>query len=66
MIFLEELARLKNRFMDRLEIHHFLAEEAEEIDLFNGMLDRAKCDEVLERWSIRPTSPPSSSAVPAR
>jgi ring-1,2-phenylacetyl-CoA epoxidase subunit PaaE len=49
VIFLDELARLKNRFMDRLEVHHFLAEEAEDIDLFNGMLDRGKCDEVLER-----------------
>lgn len=48
VIFLEELARLKNRFMDRLEVHHFLAEEAEDIDLFNGMLDRAKCDEILD------------------
>jgi ring-1,2-phenylacetyl-CoA epoxidase subunit PaaE len=48
VIFLEELARLKNRFMDRLEVHHFLAEEAEDIDLFNGMLDRGKCDEVLD------------------
>ncbi len=48
VIFLDELARLKNRFMDRLEIHHFLAEEAEDIDLFNGMLDRSKCGEVLE------------------
>jgi ring-1,2-phenylacetyl-CoA epoxidase subunit PaaE len=48
VIFLDELARLKNRFMDRLEVHHFLAEEAEDIDLFNGMLDRGKCDEVLE------------------
>jgi ring-1,2-phenylacetyl-CoA epoxidase subunit PaaE len=48
VIFLEELARLKNRFMDRLQVHHFLAEEAEDIDLFNGMLDRAKCDEILE------------------
>jgi ring-1,2-phenylacetyl-CoA epoxidase subunit PaaE len=47
VIFLEELARLKNRFMDQLEIHHFLAEEAGDIDLFNGMLDRPKCDEVL-------------------
>ena len=47
VIFLEELARLKNRFMGRLEIHHFLAEESEDIELFNGMLDRAKCDEVL-------------------
>ena len=49
VIFLEELARLKNRFMDRLEVHHFLAEEMEDIELFNGMLDRAKCDEVLTR-----------------
>ncbi|HYJ30622.1 MAG TPA: ferredoxin--NADP reductase [Allosphingosinicella sp.] len=47
VIFLEELARLKNRFMGRLEIHHFLAEEMEDIALFNGMLDRAKCEEVL-------------------
>jgi ring-1,2-phenylacetyl-CoA epoxidase subunit PaaE len=48
VIFLEELARLKNRFMGRLQVHHFLAEEAEDIDLFNGMLDRSKCDQILE------------------
>jgi ring-1,2-phenylacetyl-CoA epoxidase subunit PaaE len=48
VIFLEELARLKNRHMDRLEIHHFLAEESEDIDLFNGMLDEGKCGEVLD------------------
>jgi ring-1,2-phenylacetyl-CoA epoxidase subunit PaaE len=47
IIFLEALAKLKNRFMDRLEVHHFLAEEAEEFELFNGMLDRSKCDEIL-------------------
>ena len=48
VIFLEALAQLKNRFMDRLQVHHFLAEEAEEFELFNGMLDRDKCDEILE------------------
>ncbi|HEV2745921.1 MAG TPA: ferredoxin--NADP reductase [Allosphingosinicella sp.] len=47
VIFLEELAKLKNRFMGRLQVYHFLAEEAEDIDLFNGMLDRAKCDAIL-------------------
>jgi ring-1,2-phenylacetyl-CoA epoxidase subunit PaaE len=47
VIFLEELARLKNRFMDRFQVHHFLAEEAEDIDLFNGLLDRTKCDLIL-------------------
>jgi ring-1,2-phenylacetyl-CoA epoxidase subunit PaaE len=48
VIFLEALARLKNSYMGRLEIHHFLAEESEDIELFNGMLDEAKCREVLE------------------
>jgi len=47
VIFLEELCALKDRFLDRLEIYHFLEDEEEEIDLFNGRLDRAKCDAVL-------------------
>ncbi|HEX8442704.1 MAG TPA: ferredoxin--NADP reductase [Allosphingosinicella sp.] len=49
VIFLEELARLKNRYMNRLQVHHFFAEEAEDIELFNGMLDRTKCDDILTR-----------------
>jgi ring-1,2-phenylacetyl-CoA epoxidase subunit PaaE len=48
VIFLEDLAALKNRFMDRLQVHHFLAEESEDIDLFNGILDRTKCDQILD------------------
>lgn len=48
VIFLEELARLKNRYMGRLQVHHFLSQEAEDVDLFNGRLDKAKCDEILE------------------
>jgi ring-1,2-phenylacetyl-CoA epoxidase subunit PaaE len=47
VIFLEELARLKNRHMGRLQVHHFLSDELEDVELFNGMLDRAKCDEIL-------------------
>ena len=47
VIFLEALAKLKNCFMDRLQVHHFLAEEAEDIELFNGMLDRSKCEDIL-------------------
>jgi ring-1,2-phenylacetyl-CoA epoxidase subunit PaaE len=48
IIFLEALSQLKNSFMERLQVHHFLAEEAEEFELFNGMLDRSKCDEILK------------------
>jgi ring-1,2-phenylacetyl-CoA epoxidase subunit PaaE len=47
IMFLEELAGLKNRYLDRLEIYHFLENEAEEIELFNGRLDREKCDAVF-------------------
>jgi ring-1,2-phenylacetyl-CoA epoxidase subunit PaaE len=47
IMFLEELAGLKNRYLDRLEVYHFLENEAEEIELFNGRLDREKCEEVL-------------------
>ena len=46
-MFLEELAGLKNRYLDRFEVYHFLENEAEEIELFNGRLDRAKCEEVF-------------------
>ncbi|MDQ3471996.1 MAG: phenylacetate-CoA oxygenase/reductase subunit PaaK [Pseudomonadota bacterium] len=48
IIFLEELAELKDRHMERLELHHFLAEEEGDVELFNGMLDRARCDEAVE------------------
>jgi ring-1,2-phenylacetyl-CoA epoxidase subunit PaaE len=48
IIFLEELANLKDRYVGRLSLHHFLAEEEGDIDLFNGMLDRERCDEAIE------------------
>ncbi|HEX6219346.1 MAG TPA: 2Fe-2S iron-sulfur cluster-binding protein [Sphingomicrobium sp.] len=48
IIFLEALAGLKDRYMGRLEIFHFLAEEEGDIDLFNGMLDKARCDEAID------------------
>ncbi len=47
VMFLEEIAALKDRYLDRLSVFHFLEEEEEEIDLFNGRLDRAKSDEIL-------------------
>ena len=48
IIFLEELGQLKDRYLDRFELYHFLAEEAGDVELFNGMLDRARCDEAIE------------------
>jgi ring-1,2-phenylacetyl-CoA epoxidase subunit PaaE len=47
VMFLEEIAGLKDRYIDRLSVFHFLEEEEEEIELFNGRLDRAKTDQIL-------------------
>ncbi|MGC1302397.1 MAG: 1,2-phenylacetyl-CoA epoxidase subunit PaaE [Caulobacteraceae bacterium] len=48
IMFLEEIAGLKDRYLDRLQVFHFLEEEAEEIELFNGRLDADKCRDVLD------------------
>ncbi|MGQ0533118.1 MAG: 1,2-phenylacetyl-CoA epoxidase subunit PaaE [Caulobacteraceae bacterium] len=47
VMFLEEIAGLKDRYVDRLSVFHFLEDEEEEIDLFNGRLDREKVDLIL-------------------
>jgi ring-1,2-phenylacetyl-CoA epoxidase subunit PaaE len=48
VIFLEALAALKDKHLGRLEIYHFLDQEEQDIDLFNGMLDRARCEEAID------------------
>ncbi|MES2138023.1 MAG: 2Fe-2S iron-sulfur cluster-binding protein [Pseudomonadota bacterium] len=47
VIFLESLAALKDKHLGRFEIYHFLDQEEQDIELFNGMLDRARCDEAI-------------------
>jgi ring-1,2-phenylacetyl-CoA epoxidase subunit PaaE len=47
IIFLESLAALKDKHLGRLEIYHFLDAEEQDIELFNGMLDRARLDEAI-------------------
>ena len=49
VIFLEALADLKDRYIGRFELYHFLSDEEQDIDLFNGMLDRDTCSEAIER-----------------
>jgi ring-1,2-phenylacetyl-CoA epoxidase subunit PaaE len=48
IIFLEALAALKDRYMGRLEIFHFLDQEEGDVDLFNGMLDSERCNDAIE------------------
>lgn len=48
IMFLEELAALKNKHIGKLQLYHFLEDEEGEVDLFNGRLDKEKTLEVLE------------------
>jgi ring-1,2-phenylacetyl-CoA epoxidase subunit PaaE len=48
VIFLETLAALKDKHLGRFEIYHFLDQEEQDIDLFNGMLDRTRIEEAVE------------------
>jgi ring-1,2-phenylacetyl-CoA epoxidase subunit PaaE len=47
VIFLETLAGLKDKHLGRFEIYHFLDAEDQDIELFNGMLDRERLDEAI-------------------
>ena len=48
IMFLEVIADLKDRYLDRLQVYHFLDEEADDVELFNGRLDRERVAAVLE------------------
>jgi len=47
VIFLEALAGLKDKHLGRFELYHFLEQEEQDIDLFNGMLNRERCAEAI-------------------
>jgi ring-1,2-phenylacetyl-CoA epoxidase subunit PaaE len=47
VIFLEALAGLKDKYLGRFEIYHFLDAEEQDIELFNGMLDRARLEDAI-------------------
>ncbi len=48
VIFLDALADLKDRYLGRFELYHFLSDEEGDVALFNGMLDRATCDAAID------------------
>jgi ring-1,2-phenylacetyl-CoA epoxidase subunit PaaE len=47
IMFAEEIEGLKNRYLGRLALYHVLSDEPQEVELFNGMLDAAKCARFL-------------------
>jgi ring-1,2-phenylacetyl-CoA epoxidase subunit PaaE len=43
IMFAEELEDLRNRYLGRLRLYHVLSDEPQDVELFNGLLDSAKC-----------------------
>ncbi len=46
----DELADLKDRFLERLSVVHVMSREKQDLDLFNGRIDRAKCEALCRQW----------------
>jgi ring-1,2-phenylacetyl-CoA epoxidase subunit PaaE len=47
VIFLEALAALKDKHLGRFDMYHFLDAEEQDIELFNGMLDRDRLETAI-------------------
>lgn len=46
IMFREELEDLKNRYMQRFAVHHFLTREERDVEIYNGRLGAAKTAEI--------------------
>lgn len=46
----EELADLKDRFLERLSVVHVMSREKQDMDLFNGRIDGDKCRALCRQW----------------
>lgn len=55
IMFREELEDLKNRHLGRLSIVHVLESEAQDIELFTGRVDAAKCEALFQTWIDLPS-----------
>ena len=50
IMFREELEDLKNEHLGRFRLVHVLEREKQDVELFNGILNREKCDQLLQHW----------------
>ncbi|MFT6457978.1 2Fe-2S iron-sulfur cluster-binding protein [Pseudophaeobacter arcticus] len=50
IMFREELEDLKNNYMGRFNVIHILESDAQEIDLFTGLVTQEKCAHLFEHW----------------
>ena len=50
VIFRDDLAELKDLYRERLNLVYVMSREQQDIDLFNGRIDREKCDQLFRGW----------------
>lgn len=50
IMFREELEDLKNLYMGRFNVIHILETDAQDIDLFTGLVTQEKCAELFKHW----------------
>ena len=50
VMFREELAALKDRYLTRFNLVHVLSREPQDIELLHGRIDRAKADALFDQW----------------
>jgi ring-1,2-phenylacetyl-CoA epoxidase subunit PaaE len=50
VIFRDELAELKDVYMERLNLVYVMSREQQDIELFNGRITQDKCRQLFQRW----------------
>jgi ring-1,2-phenylacetyl-CoA epoxidase subunit PaaE len=50
VIFRDELAELKDAYLERLNLVYVMSREQQDIDLFNGRITQDKCRQLFQRW----------------
>jgi len=50
VIFRDELSDLKDRFLDRFKLVYVMSREQQDIELFNGRINKEKCGRFFDSW----------------
>ncbi|MES2296543.1 MAG: 1,2-phenylacetyl-CoA epoxidase subunit PaaE [Pseudomonadota bacterium] len=50
VIFKEELTELKDRHMERLTLAYVMSREQQDLELFNGRINKEKCEQIVKHW----------------
>lgn len=50
VIFKDELAELKDLYLDRFQLVYVLSREQQDIELFNGRITKEKCEQFFKSW----------------